>query len=673
MSDSRKRLQLELSGLKSELGSRVALKKAKDGLNAPFPISIFIKIDRPKSCDHYDVDMLLIKVVIREESGRFECDVSVTNQNLPKVLRSSISLRLQEYLRHYKSEDSTPIGIVPLCAFVKHSYGSLLSLKKELVEPYEVSDPVTGRSVRRIAILNGDSCIEIDTSLPDTQSPDTLGENAVPDYLEKDIQYLSNVFGKDFRCILAKKSYMKSQTSDKIILEYLHSKIGVGSDLQHPVLQHAKFHLTVTMLPTSQEWRDLMPAGEADTRLVLNVFVGEMYPRKSSVVFRIQFADESLFAEEYSPLVLAFEKILLYKALAGISDALEIKDIVKYCANHADEALIEAMSIWEEAQIKKKNAPEDKAPAATSEPEASTRYVVSLHGLQMDGIDAMTLHNLNIEVACKKCRFRNVIPLKNLALRWNTAKTTCSVCDHAMTIFIQVRIVHGSSNVICILACIECTPMDILPCTSLEVQCHCSDTSLMKDQFQQSRWNEKNCRECHRREAYRFDRIVFEEIQRKSSNPLKSLKRISPIRTLEKTPTMYDHNAALVHGQPLPDYGTCMHYHHSHRWLRFPCCGRRYPCDLCHEEMTDGHEMKWANRMVCGYCSLEQRVDSRCSGCSKKLTTSSTRPEGKNTCFWEGGTGQRNKKRLSKKDPHKFRNSKSKTVSKKAAAKHVKK
>ena len=35
-----------------------------------------------------------------------------------------------------------------------------------------------------------------------------------------------------------------------------------------------------------------------------------------------------------------------------------------------------------------------------------------------------------------------------------------------------------------------------------------------------------------------------------------------------------------------------------HRWLRFPCCGMRFACDLCHEEGTDGHEMKWATRMV---------------------------------------------------------------------------
>lgn len=40
--------------------------------------------------------------------------------------------------------------------------------------------------------------------------------------------------------------------------------------------------------------------------------------------------------------------------------------------------------------------------------------------------------------------------------------------------------------------------------------------------------------------------------------------------------------------------------------LRFPCCGRAFPCDTCHEEASLGHEMKVANRMICGHCSTEQ-------------------------------------------------------------------
>ena len=38
---------------------------------------------------------------------------------------------------------------------------------------------------------------------------------------------------------------------------------------------------------------------------------------------------------------------------------------------------------------------------------------------------------------------------------------------------------------------------------------------------------------------------------------------------------------------------------------RFPCCGKAYPCDVCHDSKKD-HPMERANRMICGYCSQEQ-------------------------------------------------------------------
>lgn len=38
---------------------------------------------------------------------------------------------------------------------------------------------------------------------------------------------------------------------------------------------------------------------------------------------------------------------------------------------------------------------------------------------------------------------------------------------------------------------------------------------------------------------------------------------------------------------------------------RFPCCGKAYPCDICHDEKED-HEMQFAKKMICGVCSKEQ-------------------------------------------------------------------
>lgn len=91
---------------------------------------------------------------------------------------------------------------------------------------------------------------------------------------------------------------------------------------------------------------------------------------------------------------------------------------------------------------------------------------------------------------------------------------------------------------------------------------------------------------------------------------------------------------AVQKGKPLPEKGACKHYKQSHRWLRchhlsdcsgvtanvamgnmlsavhgsvsrFPCCGRAYACDVCHDEDQD-HPMELATRMICGFCAKEQ-------------------------------------------------------------------
>ena len=53
---------------------------------------------------------------------------------------------------------------------------------------------------------------------------------------------------------------------------------------------------------------------------------------------------------------------------------------------------------------------------------------------------------------------------------------------------------------------------------------------------------------------------------------------------------------ALIVGERLPKNGTCKHYGKSFRWFRFQCCGRLYPCDVCHESLSEPHETAPANR-----------------------------------------------------------------------------
>ncbi|KAM0676901.1 hypothetical protein BDAP_002492 [Binucleata daphniae] len=98
--------------------------------------------------------------------------------------------------------------------------------------------------------------------------------------------------------------------------------------------------------------------------------------------------------------------------------------------------------------------------------------------------------------------------------------------------------------------------------------------------------------------------------------------------------------------QVVSNNGTCKHYKKSQRLFRFPCCNVLYPCDICHDEDND-HKSELAHRMVCGLCNKEQSVKAKCD-CGKNLI-------GKSSKHWEGGKGNRDKVKMSKKDDKKYK------------------
>ncbi|MEE6525979.1 hypothetical protein FKM82_026323, partial [Ascaphus truei] len=71
---------------------------------------------------------------------------------------------------------------------------------------------------------------------------------------------------------------------------------------------------------------------------------------------------------------------------------------------------------------------------------------------------------------------------------------------------------------------------------------------------------------------------------------------------------------------------------------RFPCCGKAYPCDVCHDSDQD-HEMELASRMICGYCSKEQPYSNvkPCVTCGNMMNKAF------HSSHWEGGKGCRNR------------------------------
>lgn len=95
----------------------------------------------------------------------------------------------------------------------------------------------------------------------------------------------------------------------------------------------------------------------------------------------------------------------------------------------------------------------------------------------------------------------------------------------------------------------------------------------------------KNCTQCHQKISCSIQGLQFIKIKVARQPPadiqVKKTKKT-------KDPLM----VGIKIGFPLPDNGACKHYKRSYRWMRFPCCGRVYPCDKCHDENSpDKHEL----------------------------------------------------------------------------------
>lgn len=313
--------------------------------------------------------------------------------------------------------------------------------------------------------------------------------------------------------------------------------------------------------------------------------------------------------------------------------------------------------------------------------DAVLPLLLQLEGLDLVDCDCLELLRLNLQVSCSRCRASGELSFASAAVELPTdagkgggrgsrsgtlaAAGECGTCHAAWQVELAPKLVHDRSNTLAHLRAEGCLPMDVLP-SMLAGQCsQCSSSAAFRS-VAVGRWNERACSSCHTAMKFQFATALFVPNLRSAGQrggaagsgagggTARAGRQAGGGSGGDSSAVF---NGLLQVGQPLPERGTCPHYKHSYRWLRFPCCGKRFPCDLCHEELTDGHDMKWATRMVCGYCSLEQPVASQCKNaeCGKKLATSAAAPTGRRTRFWEGGKGQRDPTKLLPSDPRRHR------------------
>ncbi|KAA0714896.1 hypothetical protein E1301_Tti010264 [Triplophysa tibetana] len=272
---------------------------------------------------------------------------------------------------------------------------------------------------------------------------------------------------------------------------------------------------------------------------------------------------------------------------------------------------------------------------------------IKLLGLRLGEQTAtVTPTTVTVSLQCSRCKVSADLTLNERL----PCTAQCEKCGAEIRSAFRSSILHHYSDVLGYLDLNAAVPVDlILQESEFSVGClNCNKEDTIQNLTYGQNW-EQNCQHCHTKLSIFVEAARFQFIQPEA--------RKTTGATAQYTQRYRD--PAVQQGKPLPDKGACRHYRQSHRWLRFPCCGRAYACDACHDEGQD-HLMELATRMICGYCAKEQPYSKGkpCVSCGSMMTRET------HTSHWEGGMGCRNRVKMSRNDKHKYSNM-SKTVSKK--------
>lgn len=302
--------------------------------------------------------------------------------------------------------------------------------------------------------------------------------------------------------------------------------------------------------------------------------------------------------------------------------------------------------------VDKRIIPPDARVAIETEPEQKGSQI-RLDDLFLHQIGTLVPHRLVCQVQCANC------PLKLdavLTLDTPSLRKWCPRCSVLHLVHLRPVFAHASSAVLAYVDANEnCRVADVVPSELLATCLECG-TDVLFPNVTPTRRSEHACFACHTKLALTVKRYVVGQFESGKTTKL----TLSPASGSPPAATkrVVDN---FVLGQPLPHKGVCEHYRHSLRWFRFQCCGKAFPCDVCHDrsECADANTGKIASRMICGLCSKEQSSAVKECACGnevgrKKVTSS----------HWEGGHGCRDPNRMSPSDRKKYRG-RSKTESKK--------
>ncbi|UKK00800.2 hypothetical protein MACK_000874 [Theileria orientalis] len=265
---------------------------------------------------------------------------------------------------------------------------------------------------------------------------------------------------------------------------------------------------------------------------------------------------------------------------------------------------------------------------------------LSFTGLEMTKLSLGMIGTFSMDVVCLRCAHRLEVTLADLGEKTIVYSRSCEKCamsircEFTPSLFFPSQLTFGRLSML---------NLDFIDINHAEFKLTCEDCETQSKIREVKIGDKKSfiCRGCFNKFLFAFDGVQFGE---QAAPALETVvKKVIKYET-KKTPQP----KGIKVGTPLPANGTCKHYKKSFRWFRFPCCGRLFPCDICHDDVSD-HKCGHANFIVCGHCSTQQPSSNKvCKSCTKTYTASSS-------SHWEGGKGCRDATKLSRKDSKKYK------------------
>ncbi|KAL8008400.1 putative Zinc finger, CCCH-type, SANT/Myb domain, Zinc finger, CHY-type [Plasmopara halstedii] len=295
-----------------------------------------------------------------------------------------------------------------------------------------------------------------------------------------------------------------------------------------------------------------------------------------------------------------------------------------------------------------KITPPEQRVTIETEPDVKGTQI-RLEDLVLHQVGTLVAHRLVCQVQCDDCplQFDAVLSIDSPKLqKWCPR---CSVLHHVL---MRPVFAHSHSDTLAYVDTDNCSIVDVLPTDVLATCLECGCEALV-ERLKPRQRSEHTCYSCHIKLAVFVKRFLARHIEgssrKKRSHLPNALSAKVGKSTKKKDQQIVD---SFVLGQPLPRKGACDHYKNSYRWLRFQCCGKAFPCDVCHDssDCPEANLGKFASRMICGLCSKEQSSSNKVCSCGNDVGSKKSI-----TRFWEGGNGCRNPSQMSRLDKQKYR------------------